>query len=586
MVKCGITIEMEMSSLLNMSKLPNEPFDHRNVDVVYIAASGADTRLARVCIASVRLFYPNVPIRILPGGAISAAHLHEFKRYSNVDVAGIPVGDYGWGFVKLEALFGPAGERFLVLDSDTVITGPVLQLWESGGAPFLVNYETPSQSEICQIYYDWEKVRQIDGASLPPKFLFNSGQWFGTAGLISREDLSPLIEWSFPRRLRHPEPFMPGDQGVLNYLLNQKMQHNRFRVDRLPLMVWPGRGMQGLTAQGISDGTAPATIVHWAGMKKALHRNMVGCDLLKFFEECYYHRISAGSLEMIYDQTLDIFVSQWYRAFRKWLKCLLRYKIVPLFRYGKSQGSASWRNFINKRILAKIEYRIRGTRYCPRHLLDQCYLRPLEFDDVICRRMYDVGRNLIFIQVGAFDEMRADPLRKYITDCGWRGVMLEPQSDAAGRLRKFHDGNDSITVLDAALDHINGTRILFTVTSQNAPVWASGLASFDRQTVVKHSDLIPGQEDMIREETVKCFCFDEILHMLPSEQIDLLQIDTDGTDADILALFPFDRIRPAIIHWKIKRLSKLQQEATMDILSAYGYRFSSSKGEDMMALAF
>ena len=82
-------------------------------------------------------------------------------------------------------------------------------------------------------------------------------------------------------------------------------------------------------------------------------------------------------------------------------------------------------------ILAKIGYRVQGTRYCPRQLLDPRHLRPLEFDDVVCRRMYESGKALTFIQVGVFDGVISDPLRKYLETCGWTGVLVEPQSHAA-----------------------------------------------------------------------------------------------------------------------------------------------------------
>ena len=100
------------------------------IDCVYIAASAHDARYTRICVASIRFFYPHIPIRILPGGRLQADLVRELRQYWDVELAELAEeGDYGWGFVKLETLFGPPGQRFLVLDSDTVITGPVLDLW-------------------------------------------------------------------------------------------------------------------------------------------------------------------------------------------------------------------------------------------------------------------------------------------------------------------------------------------------------------------------------------------------------------------------------------------------------------------------
>ena len=234
--------------------------------------------------------------------------------------------------------------------------------------------------------------------------------------------------------------------------------------------------------------------------------------------------------------------------------------------------------------LAKLGYRVQGTRYIPRQLFESRYLRLLELSDVVYRRMFEVDQELIFIQIGAFDGISTDPLYKYVGKYGWRGVMVEPQPRPAEKLRELYRGNDRITVLQGAVDSEHGKRTLFTVESETAPIWAGGMASFQREHIVKHSYIIPGLEAMIREITVDCITFDDVFEHLSSERIDLLQIDAEGADAHILSLFPFDRVKPAIIHWEIKNLTKAQKEDCFERLSGFGYRLAPSGGEDMMAL--
>jgi len=237
-----------------------------------------------------------------------------------------------------------------------------------------------------------------------------------------------------------------------------------------------------------------------------------------------------------------------------------------------------------KQGLAALGYQVQGTRYCPRQLLEPALLRRLEFDDVVCRRIFEVGPELTFVQVGAFDGVTGDPLRKYIDRCGWRGVVVEPQAPAAHQLRELYRGNDRIVILQAALDGESGSRTLYTVESQTTPRWAGGLASFQREHISKHSDLIPGLETMIREDYVDCITFEEVLECLPDERIDLLQIDTEGADGYILSLFPLDRVQPSIVHWEVKHLSTVQREECLDRLARFGYRFAPSSDEDMLAV--
>jgi hypothetical protein len=134
------------------------------------------------------------------------------------------------------------------------------------------------------------------------------------------------------------------------------------------------------------------------------------------------------------------------------------------------------------------------------------------------------------------------------------------------------------------LDDKCGTRTLFTVESDSVPAWARGMASFKRDNIIKNSYLIPGLEAMIREITVDCITFDGVMQKLPSGRLDLLQIDAEGADGYILSLFPFDRVKPAIVHWESKNLTKLQQEQALDILRGQGYRFARSGEEDMLAV--
>jgi hypothetical protein len=268
--------------------------DHR-VDVIYIAACAHDARYARICVASVRRYYPTARVEILVGGPLEDGLAAELARYWDVRLADLPRIDYGWGFVKLEPLFRRAGERFLVLDSDTVITGPVLDLWDVADGPFLVDDESQAETDARRLYYDWERLRARVPSTRSPAFLFNSGQWFGTGGVLSREDFEPVLAWEEPPQLKHPDCFMGGDQGVLNWVFNLKAAAAGLGVGRRSIMRWPGRSMAGLSPAEVAAGTAPAAVVHWAGLKRPRLAAMQGGDLLGWFEKLYYARLPNGS---------------------------------------------------------------------------------------------------------------------------------------------------------------------------------------------------------------------------------------------------------------------------------------------------
>jgi hypothetical protein len=283
-----------------------------SIDCIYVTASAHDGRYTRICIASIRYFYPNVVIKLLAGGRLEAGLRDELASHWDVSLADVPQGDWAWGFVKLEPLFGPPGERFLVMDSDTVIVGDVLGTWVGSAADFLVDDEQQTEADTQRLYYDWRKIVAIDPKARQPQFVFNSGQWFGTAGVLTRQDFAFLVDWSSaPPRLRHPRMFMPGEQGVLNYVLNQKAMLEGVPVDRRRIMRWPGHSLDGISLQHVAARTAPPLVVHWAGMKKPRLGAMVGGDILRFFEQLYYSRLPAARARQFW-AGVRYPVTEWY----------------------------------------------------------------------------------------------------------------------------------------------------------------------------------------------------------------------------------------------------------------------------------
>jgi hypothetical protein len=295
----------------------------RSLGCIYIAASARDARFTRICVASVRYFYPAVPIQLLVGGCLQRGLEEELRCYWDVGVADFPAGDYGWGFVKLEPLFRPPGERFLVLDSDTVMTGPVLELAGHFDEDFIVDDENQSAEGAKTLYYDYERAVE-EGNPMPvPAFLFNTGQWFGRSGVLTREDFGGLVRWGFPPRLVNPRVFKNGEQGVLNFVANEQLRLGRIRVARVRLMRWPGHGMQGLDVHSVSKRLAAPLVVHWAGMKMARQCDTVGADLLAFFERFYYRRLPDGEARRLFAGSRDV-VSHWVLGARVRVKLASR----------------------------------------------------------------------------------------------------------------------------------------------------------------------------------------------------------------------------------------------------------------------
>jgi hypothetical protein len=63
--------------------------------------------------------------------------------------------------------------------------------------------------------------------------------------------------------------------------------------------------------------------------------------------------------------------------------------------------------------------------------------------------------------------------------------------------------------------------------------WARGMASFQRDNIVKTPTLSLSWRQMITERTVDCIPLEDVMQRLPSDRLDLLQVDAEGAEGYI-----------------------------------------------------
>jgi hypothetical protein len=302
---------------------------NNRVSIIYLAASSRDARLTRICVASIRYFYPDITIKILPGDYLQPFLKYELKKLWNVDVASIPEKDYGWGYVKLEPLFFEQAHYFLVIDVDTVFTGKILDLFNFCNADFLVDNEFHSFENYRKLYYCPECVREIY-PNLNFDFLpFSGGQWFGKSGIFKRQDFENWIIWTFPRIQKHSNCFFGGEQGVLSLVFNIKEFYG-LNVMRNNLMLWPGNAtlLQEISVHDIRNFNAKPFIIHWAGLKNVFLNKMPGSDILFFFENLYFSKFKFPSVAKNFFFLIHIFISFFY-VLKLNLKLFIKKHFLP-----------------------------------------------------------------------------------------------------------------------------------------------------------------------------------------------------------------------------------------------------------------
>jgi hypothetical protein len=265
------------------------------IERIYIAGHKFDLRFTKCCVASIRHWYPKIPITLIKDESNGAYSTEQLETYWSVDCFKTPRKLLGFGFGKLEPLFLPTKERCLILDSDIVFVGRVLDVLERYEEDFIVADGPTVLEEIPLHYFDIARLKELDPSFKFSGLTINSGQIVATTGILKRADFEPVIDFSEPPSLRYPGIFAPSEQGVLNYVLLKKFQQGKISLRRVPFMWWAGwLDEKAVNVRSLKKDSPHPFLVHWAGPKQhstCTFDTIRNGHLLRHFESVYYARI-------------------------------------------------------------------------------------------------------------------------------------------------------------------------------------------------------------------------------------------------------------------------------------------------------
>jgi hypothetical protein len=268
---------------------PGEPIAH-----IYISGWRGDYEFTKCCVASIRNWYPEIPITLIKDRMHGDYDTTELERAFQVQLFPSPRRAHGFGFSKLEPLFLKHSSRCLILDSDIVFLGPLLSRLERFSEDFIVTYEQHPLEHIRECYYDPEKLRELSPDFVFPGYAFNTGHFVARTGLIRRNDFKEYIVFDSPPRVPRSDVFHCGEQGVLNFVLAKMQQEGRLTLAREPFTQWPpGMREDAIDLDQIRHGAGYDFLLHWAGIKQAAIQDAPLAHVLTYFQEIYRRKIAG-----------------------------------------------------------------------------------------------------------------------------------------------------------------------------------------------------------------------------------------------------------------------------------------------------
>lgn len=191
-----------------------------------------------------------------------------------------------------------------------------------------------------------------------------------------------------------------------------------------------------------------------------------------------------------------------------------------------------------------------------------------------------------FIQVGASDGLRWDPLRKHIIRNRWEGALIEPLPPVFDLLQRNYahvTRRQNLAFVNAALSDASGENLTFWACSRaflkdlnidQALYWLR-MSSLQREFIEGKLRIIakhPAPEEAVEAVEAPVITLSEVVeYHLAGQSPDLLFIDAEGHDDSVIYGHDFEAGKPRWIVYESNGLGSERSGALRSFLVGQGY---------------
>lgn len=168
----------------------------------------------------------------------------------------------------------------------------------------------------------------------------------------------------------------------------------------------------------------------------------------------------------------------------------------------------------------------------------------------------DVTERIKFINVGACNGVRGDPICEFVKKYGWTGLLIEPGDEAFKELEVNYSNMKDIILEKIAIHPSKKKSVLYVPKKLSASSLFKKLATNN------------GKRRKIRKQVVTCCTLQEIIDKYNMHDVKVLHIDTEGMDFEVIKTMDFSKVRPSIISYE---RNFLQSDECEKYLKANGY---------------
>jgi len=208
-------------------------------------------------------------------------------------------------------------------------------------------------------------------------------------------------------------------------------------------------------------------------------------------------------------------------------------------------------------------------------------LRPISGLSYALLRAFTSLDRLRFIQAGANDGSRQDPIAGLIRDFDWSGILVEPREPFIQSLNNRYAKIPRIRPVHAAISTDCSPATLYYINPAlpGLPDWTSGLATLDHERIKTACCDLGLGTDAVCKEKVSCLTWEKLLQDYGVQDPDVLVLDTEGFDVPLLNLWDWGNRRPRVVHFEHSCSTPDKYQDLLVRLHGYGYE-SVTEGPD------
>jgi hypothetical protein len=301
---------------------------------IVIFVNRRDYFFTKLCVASIRYYYPNVEIFLVKDSLNGNFNTKLIERKFNVKPITLSKKYFGWGASKLHFLLenNTLDKKILFLDSDIIFLGNVLEKLCENNSKIIVNpeyYTYPMDPTVMQYYVDPEKIKLTYPQYDFPGYFFNVGQFVINPTIFHEKYLKSCFDKNkFPYFIDYKN-FNTAEQSILNVIFPIICKEKNITLGIADFMKWSVSFFNDEKNDDINlllDGKCDY-LLHYAGdIRNNQLLKMKGYHLLTFFRNEYNKKLNY--FQQKYSNAQDVLHSN--KLLNKLLYKLNRLKMLAI----------------------------------------------------------------------------------------------------------------------------------------------------------------------------------------------------------------------------------------------------------------